>query len=122
MNNIFNNNKGYSILSVIFVMVSIIIAMSIWIFSGQSNASTIDSEDLIIESLLNDSSSIKTEYDKLLSSGNSSSKIIFIPNVLSTPLAPNILDAANGMSYPKVNPKILKSNLSIPKGIWFRNR
>lgn len=103
--------NGFSILAIILVIITVIVAIGIWAGSNSVMAS----------SIVNDSSSIKLAYDSLVIQG--ASNIIFMPNVASNGSTSNILDPLNGIETPRPSAKAINTDLGgDPTGIWVLNK
>lgn len=119
------NNKGFSILAVILVIVGVIVAIGVWSLSGQSNTNTSSSSsDIQAATIINDSISLKTGYDNLIINGANPDNITFIPNTPSTSSSPNILDPGMGVPLPKIPTSSLRGNSSLPtpEGFWILHK
>jgi type II secretory pathway pseudopilin PulG len=111
--------NGFSILAIILVIVVVIVAIGMWALSGKTNTSnTGDSSNSVLAStIVNDSSSIKLQYDTLAINGQSN--IIFMPGQSAQN---NILDPVNGIEFPNVPSKAINTDLGgAPTGIWVLN-
>lgn len=116
----FNQQKGFSILAVILVIVAVIVAIGVWALSGQSNVSSTGNGSLDIQasSVINDAMAIQSSYDRLIINGNTFGSIVFMPNIPSTATDPNMLDPMTGIQVPKVNSNIIRTGAAAPEGIW----
>lgn len=115
--------KGFSILAVILVIVAVIVAIGVWALSGQTNTSNsaTSSVDIQAASLINDSGAIKSAFDSLLIGGANATSIVFTPNTASTTAAPNMLDPSTGIQVPKVNSNAIRTGATAPEGLWLYN-
>lgn len=111
--------KGFSVLSILLLMVGVITAISVWTMSGQTNVSNTNNStaDVLAASIFNDSSSIKLSFDSLVINGASPSKIVFMPPGTMTS-SPNMLDVMYDIQLPKPNVNALKANSLAPHGMW----
>lgn len=116
----YKKQLGFSILSIILIIVAIIIVIGVWALSGNSNASSNKSSiDIQSSSIINDGLAIKLAFDTLITQGASPTNVRYKPNTIGTLEAPNILDTINGISAPKPNIKSIRSsNLTASDGIW----
>lgn len=115
------NYQGFSILAVILVIVAIVIALSVWSFSGTVNNTNSPSDKVLANNIIKDGAAIKSTYDRLIISGANYQQIVFKPGVNSTSTAMNVYDPLNGMEVPKVNPNAIRSNASTQnnsEGLW----
>lgn len=119
-----NKQKGFSILTVILVIVSVIVAIGVWALSGESNTSNSKNNvsDIQIAGLINDGLLFKSAFEQLVINGEDQHKIVFIPNTPSTSSAPNLLDPITGIQAPKVNPYFIKEGKESYEGIWIKKR
>lgn len=122
---ILNKQKqfGYSILSVILISVAVVGSISAWTLSGNTNI-TDDYRSINIEatSIINNSNSISAAYDNLILNGANPSSIVYLPNVASTPSAPNILDPTNGASIVGFSPNAIRANGNALDGMFVLNK
>lgn len=109
--------QGFSILAIILVIVAIVVAIGVWALSGQSNSSSSQnsSAELVVSSILNDSSSIKSRFDELVIGGANPENITFKPNLASSY---NILDPQNGIPLLKAPTNAIRGESAIPEGIY----
>lgn len=117
----YKNNKGFSLLAIILVIISVIVVIGVWSMSASPNISNNLNNGLDIQAnnIINDSNAIKLSYDNLKNSGVDISTIVFIPNTDSTVAAPNILDPATGITVPTVDPKSVRVGASTTvEGRW----
>lgn len=119
-----NKQKGFSILTVILVIVAVIVTIGVWALSGESNTSSSKNNvsDIQIAGLINDGLLFKSAFEQLVINGEDQHKIVFIPNTPSTSSAPNLLDPITGIQAPKVNPYLIKEGKEIYEGIWIKKR
>jgi type II secretory pathway pseudopilin PulG len=112
--------NGFSILAIILVIVAVIVAIGVWALSGTSNTSSASSStsDIQVSALMNDTSAIKLAFDELIINGASDTSIVFVPNALSTPQAPNVLDTVNGIAMPRPSSKMIRDDATEPNGIY----
>lgn len=118
---LYKKQRGFSVLAVILITVSVIVALGVWSLSGQSKVSTSNNLTIQAASIASDTNSIKLVYDALLYKGANVSSIVFQPNTVSTTVNPNILDPSNGITIPKIGEGILRIGAMIPEGIWVYN-
>lgn len=118
-------DSGFSVLSIILVIVVIISGITAWSFSGEmkSLSSSTSIANVQAQTIINEAANIKLTYDKLLANGANYNNIIFMPKVASTSTQPNILDPVDGIQQPKVNQKFISKGLdgyerTEPYGIW----
>lgn len=114
--------NGFSILTIILVIVAVTVAIGIWAISGNSNVGQLSSNtnDIKINAIFNEANNIKGQFDYLLTKGYDPRTIVYIPNVASTNSAPNILDPVNGINIPIPDTSLLNSTLSL-KPFWVYN-
>jgi type II secretory pathway pseudopilin PulG len=112
--------QGFSILGVILFIVILIVAISVWALSGQTNTNNSGNTtaDIQAASIGNDASSIKLAFDTLVINGATPSTIIFTPNVATTASTPNILDQTTGLQIPRPNVNSVRTAVAEPEGIW----
>lgn len=115
------NQKGFSILSVILVIVAIIVAIGVWALSGQNNTSTnsTSTNDILATTIINDGLRYKMTYDNYRLNNIPIAKLIFSPN-LSDPN--NLLDPIVGTTWEQANKRALVANAVFPKGYWGFNK
>lgn len=116
---IYKKQNGFSILSVLLIIVGIITAIGVWTLSGQTNPSNTNNStaDVLAASISNDGSSIKLSFDSLVVNGASPSTIVFVPPGNNT-ASPNMLDVMYGIQLPRPNANAIKPNSVAPHGIW----
>lgn len=113
------NQKGFSIFMMILVMITIIVAIGAWTFSGDiENGVTQSVADVQVQSIINDGLSLKSSFEQLVINGNHPANIVFLPYIQSSIIAPNILDPLNGsqVSTPSLN--TLRKGVTYPDGMW----
>lgn len=110
--------NGFSILGVILVVVAVIVAIGIWALSGQANTSD-NSANVkpLASAILNDSSSIKASFDKILIDGGSASSVVFQPALQDKN---NILDPNDGITNPSQG-KALIEGVAMTSYVFNRN-
>ena len=112
-----SKKNGFSILGVILIIVAIIVAIGVWALSGQSNTSNTNaSSDILASSLVIDSRSIMSEYEKLVISQKSNdASITFQPGVSDIN---NFVNADNGFPVPNVPAQAVIQGTVEPRGIY----
>lgn len=125
MSSSIRKDSGFTVLSIILIIVAIIVSIGTWSFSGQANTSTSSSlANVQAESIVKDAANIKLAYDKLILNGANYKNIIFMPNVSSTSSQPNVFDPVDGIAQPKVNKNFFSKaadgiyDRGEPYGIW----
>lgn len=114
--------NGFSILAIILVIVIIVSTIGIYAASGESNIGSMKGNaDIIGAALITDGTNIQSSYNQLIINGANPSSIVFIPNINSTPTAPNILDPTNGIAFNGINSNIVRSGASDTEGMWVFN-
>lgn len=110
-----NKSKGFSILAVILVIVAVIVGIGIWALSGQTNTSNYSENNLniAVSALINDSATLKTEYDRIVINGGDPTKAadqneVFIYN--------NVFTFA--LTLPVNNNIIKKDSNYLDQGYW----
>lgn len=109
--------NGFSILAIILVIVAAIVAIGVWALSGSSNSGSSQNttSDIQISSLLNDTGSIMSQFDRLVISGYNPDKIVFKPNESNSY---NLLDPSVGVSAMKPPTGVIRLEASVPEGIY----
>lgn len=109
--------RGFSILAIILVIVAVIVAIGVWALSGESNSSSSQSttSDVQASSLLNDTGSIMSQFDRLVISGYNADRIIFKPNENN---AYNLLDPHTGVSAMRPPSGVIRGEAPAPEGIY----
>lgn len=109
--------KGFSILSVILILVVIIAAIGIWALSGSTNTSGASSGGAKIQasSILNDSSSIKLAFDSLIINGTHKDSITYA-------LDGSVNSMLTGMAAPTVSANSFKSDAFGSEGYFVHSK
>lgn len=107
---------GFSIIGVIILAVAIIGALGVWALSGQTNTSNANASaaDVMGGGIVNDGSSIKTQFDTLLINGSAAAGITFVPGTAGVN---NMLDPTKGIQNPKPNSNLFVDTV-FPNGAW----
>lgn len=115
------NKKGFSVLAVLLIIIVLIVGMSAWMLSGQTNTESILNNNTVevqATSIVEDSNNIKLYFDSLVYNGTDPMSIVFQPNAVSAGGAPNLLDPVNGIQLPKPLRSALRDGATVPDGIW----
>jgi hypothetical protein len=111
----YTKQSGFSILGIVLFIAIIVVALSIWTFSGSSNNDSKSNHDTLASAIINDGMIIRTAYMQRKINTTSDQYITYMPNVVSTT---NILDPVSGMSIPSVSSRAIEPNSGFPKGTW----
>lgn len=104
----YKKQQGFSILAIILVIVAVVVAIGIWALSGQSNISNTSNSslDIAVESLINDSISIKMATNAFYADKGQSA----------------IIDAGLfTFEHPAISPKLIRSGATVYEGKWVIN-
>lgn len=114
--------NGFSILSVILVIVIVTVSIGAWAMSGENNVDKLrGNADIIASSVINDGAAFQLSYDRLIANGATPAAIVSMPNVKSTPSAPNLLDPDEGLEFKPVNKNMVRANADPLEGLWVYN-
>ena len=111
-----NNQKGFSILMVLLVVVGIVVAISAWALSGASDNSSSQSSTnkIAAATIANDVSSIQTAFS-IKSMTLSKESITFIPNTDNTN---SLLNNIDGISQLRAPANAIRKNANAPDGLY----
>ncbi len=109
--------NGFSILAIILVIVAVIVAIGVWALSGESNSGSSQSttSDVQASSILNDTGSIMSQFDRWIISGYTAERIIFKPNE-NNPY--NLLDPNSGIAAMRPPSGVIRGEAAIPEGMY----
>lgn len=117
--------QGFSVLAIILTIVAIIVALGVWMISGNSNTSSLGSMSSNVEAtnIMNQAASLQSAYSILQSKGYTKDNIL----VINDPQSPdylkenNIYNPNSSIEVPIISPKAFHENLKSTEGYWVFN-
>lgn len=117
--------KGFSVLAIILTIVAIIIALGVWMISGNSNTTSLGSMSSNVEAtnIINQATSLQSAYSILQSKGYTTNNILVINDSQSPDYLKenNIYNPNSSIEVPIISPKAFHADLKSTEGYWVFN-